>query len=212
MEEKKNCDRQLEEACMSIIDEMSSTAAALPPMEQFNPPIASVDLFDSHWSGLYFDPQQQQQPQQHPQPQQQPFCCNTAPLEFSPVSMPSSTLDAEELFGCPEEHSNECSCSDLLTSSLDLTGYDQEADWSKFEYPQQQQQQQHQQQPQQQQQQQQFTYDSVLDPQEPIIIDEPLNAAESYYNANWDDLSNNRVLSILEPGLDFEGLIDLDNL
>ena len=208
---------------------MSSSAAVLPLMEQFNPP----DLFDGHWatgfreSDLYFDPSHQQAPaqvptapfQQHQQEQQQQFCCSavTLPLEFSPASMPSSTLDAEELFGCAAEHSNECSCSDLLTSSLDLTIYDQvdHTDWSKFEYSANQHQQH-----QQQQQQQSFVYDIVLDHHtQAIMIDEPIHdaAEESYYSAcaNWmssDDLGSNRVLSILEPGLDFEGLIDLDHL
>ena len=149
----------------------------------------------------------------------------TGPLEFSPASMPSSNLD-EEIFAC-SENSDDCSCSDLLTSSLDLTIYghiDQvdQAGWDRFDYPEagDPQQQQHftftddtivgQQQLQQQQQQQQHQQH----PQS-MIMEIALNPAdESYYSshASWDDLSTNRVLSILEPGLDFEGLIDLDNL
>jgi len=53
--------------------------------------------------------------------------CGIAPavvsVEYSPASMQASSID-EELFGCSET-SNDCSCSDLLTSSLDLTIYGQ---------------------------------------------------------------------------------------
>ena len=160
-------------------------------------------------------------------------------LEFSPASSipstsSSSTMDdVEELFGpngcCTEENSNDCTCSDLLmasncsqSSSLDLTIYSGQyhhqtgigngglqSNWiSKFaaDYPAHHQHfsysdillLQHQQQLQQQQQQQSANH---------------LNHHHHHHHSmppQWDE--NQRVLSILEPGLDFEGLIDLDNL
>jgi len=162
-------------------------------------------------------------------------------LEFSPASsIPSSSTmdDVEELFGhngcCTEENSNDCTCSDLLmtshcSSSLDLTIYaaghqhqhqgtsSGTNNWiSKFavDYPSHHQRfsysdilfLQHQQQlaQQQQQQQQVITTSSGLN--------HSLNNNHHHPHPQWDDSNNQRVLSILEPGLDFEGLIDLDNL
>jgi hypothetical protein len=159
-------------------------------------------------------------------------------LEFSPASsIPSSSTmdDVEELFGhngcCTEDNSNDCtSCSDLLmtsncSSSLDLTIYasgqqhhqgTSGTNWmSKFaaDYPSHHQHfsysdillLQHQQQLAQQQQQQQ---------QQVITTSSGLNLNNHHHHPQWDELAGNnqRVLSILEPGLDFEGLIDLDNL
>lgn len=154
-------------------------------------------------------------------------------LEFSPESMPSSTIDeVEELFGCcgggggvgssEDNHSNDCSCSDLLmstsTSSLDLTIYGGgqigQGCWSsngKFPssdfsssnhqpYP-------------------SGSYDLGC-----ISMDTNHHNPYGYNNgspadSSWDveltgssNSQQQRVLSILEPGLDFEGLIDLDNL
>lgn len=270
---------------MSIIDEMSmGSVAVLPSMDQFNngvhdPSVASsvVDLFSSaSWSSfresdLYFD----QLPGASTSPdhsitsycesvheQQQHHSAVATPsggaVEFSPASMPSSTMeDVEELFGCcTEENGDDCSCSDLLmttaanaaAASLDLTIYGQVttahqpgqdppagviADWGKFV---------------------DYTSPSVsasvasYNYGDLICIENGHQSAQhqpgtahsmisldvaacegAHYgysgtgghssgNGNvtvcWDELGTNnyRVLSILEPGLDFEGLIDLDNL
>ncbi len=253
---RKSCDKQLEEACMSIIDEMSmASVAILPPMEQFGndaghhaaatacSATSVTDLFNNAtWGGfrdsdLYFD-------QLSVPGSTDPTVtyCNSSDghcgggnhtsglngggVEFSPVSMPASTIDeVEELFGCcAEENSNDCSCSDLLmtgtsSASLDLTIYGQvtqpqSTDWVKYvDYPsgdaiaatvesysysdlilglnQQQQQQ-----------------------LQPMIVDNNVHYFNPSPSVHWEsDLgASHRVLSILEPGLDFEGLIDLDNL
>ena len=246
---KKSCDRQLEEACMSIIDEMSmASVAILPPMdEQLAAAVDcaqanTIDLFNNAtWGGfrdsdLFFDQLSVEPSTTDPTVA---YCTNMASgntgVEFSPVSMPSSTDidDVEELFGCcGEENSNDCSCSDLLmtegNTSLDLTIYGQVS---------------------QQQVQQQTSADCWIKyvdfPAEtnPSDIDEPycysdlilglnlhqqqlmvdngssaLHLFNSSSTSHWMEselaagANSHRVLSILEPGLDFEGLIDLDNL
>ena len=158
--------------------------------------------------------------------------------DLSPASMPSSSslFEGDDLFaaGCCSENSNDCSCSDLLTgSSLDLTIYGQveQSDWSKFDQYQpsddhcsfggdivmqlQQQQQQQQQQEtaegmvvgeEQQQQQETQTQEDV------IMTAETISDGSFFANSAWEELTRSQqsVLSILEPGLDFEGLIDLD--
>ncbi|XP_057368214.1 forkhead box protein A2-like [Daphnia carinata] len=243
---RKSCDRQLEEACMSIIDEMSmASVAILPPMEhQFGlGPTAecntNVDLFNNAtWGGfrdsdLFFD--QLSVPSCTSTADPTGTFCNTnstasisGGIEFSPVSMPASTDidDVEELFGCcAEENSNDCSCSDLLmtdaNTSLDLTIYgqvsqqsQQSADcWIKYvDYP--------------------STTETALSAepysysdlilglnlhqQQSLMMDSNVQYFNPSLSGHWDNelgnANNHRVLSILEPGLDFEGLIDLDNL
>ena len=269
-----NCNRQLEEACMSIIDEMSmASVAVLPPMEQFghdgssihlhaaatlagNGTSAANDLFNS-WSGfrdadLYFD-QLSGSAQADPSVT---YCHETGQcanglagsgsgMEFSPVSMPASTIDdVEEFFGgcCgAEDNSNDCSsCSDLLMTTstnhtIDLTIYGQISHsqsqqssatdcWTKYvDYPStddpsgedsgtfsysdlilglQHHQQQHQQQHQ--------TVHGGLDHQGGAFFNSPSNTGQ--WESEVLGANHHRVLSILEPGLDFEGLIDLDNM
>jgi hypothetical protein len=253
MKKSGNCDRQLEEACMSIIDEMSmASVAILPPMEQqqqqqhFSVAADTIDLFNNAtWGGfrdsdLFFD-----QLSVGPDPTVT-YCTTTnnntmssdvngGGIEFSPVSMPASNEidDVEELFGCcPEENSNDCSCSDLLmtdgNTSLDLTIYGQvsqqpaqtSADcWIKYvdfpatgsetnaDEP--------------------YSYSDLIlglnlqQQQQSLMVDNNsvhhfFNSSSSLSTCHWEseliNANSHRVLSILEPGLDFEGLIDLDNL
>lgn len=243
---KKNCDRQLEEACMSIIDEMSmASVAILPPMEQFGndgggghqhaPCHANnvADLFNNAtWGGfrdsdLYFD---QLSSTNDPTVT---YCSDghcpstngglqSGGVEFSPVSMPASTIDdVEELFGCcAEENSNDCSCSDLLmtgnsSASIDLTIYGQVAqstDWTKFvDYPT----------GVTTANSETYTYSDLIlglhqqqPQQQSMMVDHQQTAQYFNPSGHWENElgANHRVLSILEPGLDFEGLIDLDNL
>lgn len=263
---KKNCDAQLEAACMSIIDEMSmASVAILPPMDG---PFAlgaghcpdagpnAVDLFsNATWGGfrdsdLFFD--QLSVPGADPTVT---YCNNNnntsggggvGGVEFSPASMPASTDidDVEELFGCcAEENGGDCSCSDLLMThdahaSLDLTIYGQvshqqqhgqsssSADgWIKYvdfpasdttpvDEP--------------------YSYSDLIlglnlhqQQQQSLMADSSSNNQHLLFNASvsqcWESelvmasssssaSNSHRVLSILEPGLDFEGLIDLDNL
>ena len=230
---KKSCDRQLEEACMSIIDEMSmASVAILPSMEQFGndaPAVCNItDLFNNAtWGGfrdsdLYFD----QLSGSTTEPTTVTYCgdgqqcANHASggggVEFSPVSMPASAIDeVEELFGCcAEENSNDCSsCSDLLmtatnssSASLDLTIYGQhqpQSDWVKYvDY----------------QSAESFSYSDLilgLNQQQQMILDNNVHYFNPNPSVHWESemgVASHRVLSILEPGLDFEGLIDLDNL
>lgn len=193
---KKNCDRQLEEACKSIIEEMSGNV--LPSMDQFN----NSDLFNStQWnafkdSDLYFDSINV------PSGDGTINYCQSSVMnvnsEFSPASMPSSTIDeVEELFGCcTEDNSN-----DLIDnhSIVDLTIYSTNNDWSKYFNN-----------AQPSNNIEQFNYNDVMNPIS------HMNNLNNFYNDQnnqqcWEETSH-RVLSILEPGLDFEGLIDLDNL
>ena len=224
-------DQETHDACRSIIDEMTGTAAVLPSMDQFNNPTSSVDLYCSpNWAMTFREPELYFNQMSIPTLSTDPLTayCNVSDssaagsggnLEFSPASMPSSSID-DELFGC-SENSNDCSCSDLLTSSLDLTIYGQveQSDWSKFDYQTQysftggeivmDQSQQpaqttsdHRQQQQQQQQ-----------PQ-PVQTIDTASDGSFFANNTWEELTSTQpsVLSILEPSLDFEGLIDLDHL
>lgn len=259
----KNCDRQLEEACMSIIDEMSmASVAILPPMDgpfalagDCTAPAGQMDLFNNAtWGGfrdsdLFFD-------QLSVPGSADPtvtYCNNTAGasnsggggVEFSPVSMPASTDidDVDELFGCcaEENGSDDCSCSDLLmtdaNASLDLTIYGQQGQqgqqssadgWIKYvDFPASETSVDepysysdlilglnlH-----QQQQQQSLMADNITNINSGVQC-HLFNTSVSHWEselvmASSSSASNNnhRVLSILEPGLDFEGLIDLDNL
>ena len=222
-----SADNETHQACLSIIDEMS---ASIPFIDHFTNQTTSGDIFSPNdWTRfketeLLFDTLS--------------IPCDLTTtmtpgnadgggghLEFSPASMPSSCID-DELFGC-SENSNDYSCSDLLTSSLDLTIYGQvaQSDWAKFaEFP----------------AQLNFTNCDVVSGdqqaaaataetppsttttleseqtelnEELIMIDGSVADDSQFFITNqWDDLSNQRVLSILEPGLDFEGLIDLDHL
>lgn len=247
---KNNCDRQLEEACMSIIDEMSmASVAILPPMEQqFNTVAAvdanTIDLFNNAtWGGfrdsdLFFD-----QLSVGPCDPTVTYCTTTTEanssssvgVEFSPVSMPASNDidDVEELFGCCD---NSNDCSDLLmtdgNTSLDLTIYgqvplQQTSDcWIKYvdlpgsdvgseqttssgDEP--------------------YSYSDLIlglnlhQQQQSLMVDSSssvhpfFNSTSSASVSHWESelvagANSHRVLSILEPGLDFEGLIDLDNL
>lgn len=228
---------------MSIIDEMSmASVAILPPMEQFgndggghHAPCHSnnnvADLFNNAtWGGfrdsdLYFD-------QLSGSADPPVSYCNdghcdggiqqAGGVEFSPVSMPASTIDdVEELFGCcAEENSNDCSCSDLLmtgsSASIDLTIYGQvgqSADWAKYvDYST----------TTETTTATQYSYSDLIlglhqQQSQPTMIS-MVDSNAHYFNPSgqphWETElgANHRVLSILEPGLDFEGLIDLDNL
>lgn len=212
----KNCDRQLEEACKSIMDEMSIGHNVLPSMDQFN----SGDLFNvNQWnafrdSDLYFDTINVANAIDYGQSNAAPIgSASASGVEFSPASMPSSTIDeVDELFGCcTEDNSNDC-CSDLLidnNSIVDLTIYSQvndpstSNDWSKYvDYN-----------SHQSASIEQFNYGDLMSSSVTPMVN--LNSFyinnDGQTNGQWDETSH-RVLSILEPGLDFEGLIDLDNL
>lgn len=191
---KKSCDRQLEEACKSIIEEMSGNV--LPSMEQFQ----NGELFQSNqWnafrdSDLYFDAINVPSGDGGMSYCQQSTVASVnSGVEFSPASMPSSTIDeVEELFGCcAEDNSN-----DLIDNNaiFDLTMYSANNDLSKYlnnPPPV-----------------EQFNYVANMS-QSTANLSNFYN--DQTHHHQWEETSH-RVLSILEPGLDFEGLIDLDNL
>lgn len=111
---KKSCDRQLEEACMSIIDEMSmASVAILPPMEQFGndghacPSVcsASTDLFNNAtWAvSAILTSTSTSCPSRRPRPHHQPIPPprTTAPATITTRISPAAVLESSSVrFPC----------------------------------------------------------------------------------------------------------------